>query len=179
LSLGQHLLRFVKSIHILHFPFFFLTMTTFASHSGYFTSLMKPASNNLCTFTFAASTFSYAILRSFFFFGFALGLTCSRCSMMSLLTPTKSKVNQANTSLFLSRKLSSSIYSSLLVFVPMHTVLSKTLGSKDTFLNSPSASIVCLYSARGFALHRSDCSHKKCTFLCLDAKPFSMFLASC
>jgi hypothetical protein len=32
---GQHLLKSVKSMHILHFPFFFLTMTMFANHVGY------------------------------------------------------------------------------------------------------------------------------------------------
>ena len=34
-SFGQALLRFVKSMHIRHFPVFFGTMTMFASHSGY------------------------------------------------------------------------------------------------------------------------------------------------
>jgi hypothetical protein len=32
--LGQHLFRPMKSLHICHFPFFFLTMTTFANHTG-------------------------------------------------------------------------------------------------------------------------------------------------
>lgn len=34
LSLGQALSRLVKSIHILHLPFFFLTNTTLAIQSG-------------------------------------------------------------------------------------------------------------------------------------------------
>jgi hypothetical protein len=34
LSLGQALLRFVKSMHIRLFPFFFYTMTTLASQVG-------------------------------------------------------------------------------------------------------------------------------------------------
>jgi hypothetical protein len=99
--------------------------------------------------------------------------------MMSLLTPTKSKVYHANTSLFLSRTLSSFIYSSWLASAPMHTVFYGTHGSNDTFLNSPSASMMFLYSAGGSAPYWSDCSRKKCTFLCPSAKPFSMFLASC
>ena len=35
-SFGQNLLRVVKSMHIHQLPFFFGTMTTLASHSGYF-----------------------------------------------------------------------------------------------------------------------------------------------
>jgi hypothetical protein len=34
LSLGQALLRLVKSIHIRHLPLFFCTMTMLASHVG-------------------------------------------------------------------------------------------------------------------------------------------------
>jgi hypothetical protein len=48
---------FVRSVHIRHFSFFFLTMMMFASHNGYFTSLMKHVSSNLCTSAFAAFTF--------------------------------------------------------------------------------------------------------------------------
>ncbi|WZZ44819.1 hypothetical protein YC2023_041078 [Brassica napus] len=33
----------------LHFPFFFLTMTTLASHSGYYTSRMNPTPSRLLT----------------------------------------------------------------------------------------------------------------------------------
>jgi hypothetical protein len=177
--MGQHLFKSVKSVHIHQFLFFFLTMMMFASHCGYFTSLMKSTSSNLCISAFATFTFSSAILQSFYFFGLALGLTCSRCSMTSLLTATKSKVDHANTSLFLSRKLNSFGYSSWLASAPMHTVLSGTLGSNGTFLNTPSASMMFLYSTGGSSPCWSDCSHKKCIFLCPSAKPFSMFLASC
>jgi hypothetical protein len=34
LSLGQALLRLVKSMHMCHLPLFFCTMTTLASHVG-------------------------------------------------------------------------------------------------------------------------------------------------
>jgi hypothetical protein len=46
-SFGQHLFKSVKFVHILHSPFFFLTMTMFANHVGYWTR-MKPTSSNLC-----------------------------------------------------------------------------------------------------------------------------------
>jgi hypothetical protein len=82
--------------------------------------------------------------------GLAFGLTCSRCSMTSLLTPTRSEVDHANTSLFLSRKLRISAYSWWLASVPMHTVLSGTLGSSGTFWNSPLASMTFLHSTRGW-----------------------------
>jgi hypothetical protein len=132
---------------------FSLTMMTFGSHFGYFISLMKPASSNLYTSTFVASTFSSTILWGFCFFGFALGLICSRRSMTSLLTPTKSEVDHANTLLFLSRKPYSFICSSWFVSMPMHMVLFGTLGSNGTFLNSPSTSIIFLYSVGGCSLH--------------------------
>jgi hypothetical protein len=147
--LGQHLFKSVKSMNIRHFPFFFLTMMMFASYCRYFTSLMKHASSNLFTSAFTAFTFSSAILRSFCFFGLTLGLTYSRCSMSSLLTPTKSKVNHSNTLLFSSRKLSSFVCSSWLASAPMHTVLSRTVGSRGTFLNSPLAYTMFLYYVRG------------------------------
>jgi hypothetical protein len=44
-SFEQALLRLVKSTHILYFPFFFLTSTTFDSQVGYFTGWMTPMSS--------------------------------------------------------------------------------------------------------------------------------------
>jgi hypothetical protein len=147
--LGQHLFRSVKYVYICHFPFFLHTITTFSSHYVHFTSLTKPASSNLCTLAFATFTFSSAILLSFCFFSLAHRMTCSRCSIMSLLTPTKSRVDHENTTLFLSRKPSSFAYSSWLASAPMHMVLFRTLGSNSTFLNSTTVSIIFLYSVRG------------------------------
>jgi hypothetical protein len=43
------LFRSVKSIHILHFPFAFLTITTFTSHDGYSIYVMNLASFSLRT----------------------------------------------------------------------------------------------------------------------------------
>jgi hypothetical protein len=39
----------VKSIHILHLPLAFFTITVLASHSGYVTSLITPALRSLFT----------------------------------------------------------------------------------------------------------------------------------
>jgi hypothetical protein len=42
-SFGQALLRSIKSMHILHLPLAFFTITVLASHFGYLTSLITPA----------------------------------------------------------------------------------------------------------------------------------------
>jgi hypothetical protein len=81
-----------------------------------------------------------------------LGFTYNLCSMMSLLTPMRSKVDHAKMSLFLSRNANSSACSSGPVSVPRHTTLSGTLGSKGIFLNSTSASMAFLYFAGASAL---------------------------
>jgi hypothetical protein len=146
-SFGQHLLRSVKSVHIHHFPFFLRTITTLANHCGYVTSLINPASNRHCTSAFTTSIFSSDILRSFCFLGFAFGLTCSLCSIIYLLAPIKSEVDQVKISLFLSRNYRSFACSSELILALMHTVLSGTLGSSATLVKSPSASITFLNSA--------------------------------
>jgi hypothetical protein len=140
-SLGQNLFRSVKSTHIHHFTFFLWTITMFASHCRYLTSLINPVSNNLCTLAFATSIFSSDILRSFYFLGFACGLTCNLCSITSLLTPTRSEVDHVKTSLFLSRNCRSSACSCGLISMPLQTVLSGALGLSATLLKSPSASI--------------------------------------
>ena len=69
LSFGQALLRSVKSMHTLSFPFFFLTTTVFATQSGYCTSLIDPIFKSFSTSSFTAfarSTFNswQIILRS-------------------------------------------------------------------------------------------------------------------
>jgi hypothetical protein len=72
-SLGHALLRLVKSIHILHLSFDFLTMIVLASHSGYATYVITSAVSNLLTSAFAPSDLSSDILRSFCFLGLLLG----------------------------------------------------------------------------------------------------------
>jgi hypothetical protein len=146
LSLGQHLLRSVKSMHIRHFSFFLRTIIMLANHCRYVTSLRNPASNRRFTSAFASSIFSSDIFRSFCFLGFAFGLTCSLCSINCLLTPIKSEVDQAKTSLFLSRNYRSFACSSGLISAPMHTVLLGTLGLSATLVKSPPALIAFLNS---------------------------------
>jgi hypothetical protein len=143
-SFGQYLLRSVKSVHIHHFLFFLRTITTLTNHYGYITSLINPVSNRCCTSAFATSIFSSDILRSFCFLGFEFGLTCNLCSITSLLTPIKSEVDQAKTSLFLSRNCSNFACSCGLISPLMHTVMSGTLGSRASLVKSPSASIAFL-----------------------------------
>jgi hypothetical protein len=143
-AFGQHLLRSVKSMHIRHFPFFLWTVTTLANHCGYVTSLINHASNRRCTLVFATSIFSSDILRSFCFLGFTFVLTCNLCSITSLLTPIKLKVDEAKISLFLSRNCNSSTCSCGLISALMHTVLSGTLGSSASMVKSPSALIAFL-----------------------------------
>jgi hypothetical protein len=104
-SFGHALLRSVKSIHILHFPLAFFTITMLASHSGYVTSLITPALRSLFTSFRAPSALSSDIFRSLCFLGLKDGSTLSECSMTSLLTPQRSLVVQAKTSLLLNRNL--------------------------------------------------------------------------
>jgi hypothetical protein len=131
-SLGQHLLRSVKFVHICHFLFFLRTIIMLANHCEYVTSLINLASDRCCTSAFTASVFSSDILWSFCFLGFAFGLTCSLCSITFLHTPIKSEVDQAKTSLFLSWNCRSFACSFGLISASMHTVLSGTLGSSVT-----------------------------------------------
>jgi hypothetical protein len=116
--LRQHFLRSVKFMCIRHFRFFLRTIITLANHCEYVTSLINPASNRRCTSAFAVSIFSSDILRSFYFLGFAFGLTCSLCSITCLLTPIKLEVDQAKTSLFLFRNCRSFTCSSRLIVTP-------------------------------------------------------------
>jgi hypothetical protein len=86
-SFGHALLRYVKSMHILHFPLAFFTMTVLASHSGYVTSLITPALRSLFTSFHAPSALSLDIFRRLCFLGLKDGSTLSECSITSLLTP--------------------------------------------------------------------------------------------
>jgi hypothetical protein len=105
-SFGHALLRSVKSIHILHFPLAVFTMIVLANHSGYVTSLITPALRSLFTSFHAPSALSSDIFRSLYFLGLKDESTLSECSIMSLLTPQRSLVVQAKTSLLLNKNLS-------------------------------------------------------------------------
>jgi hypothetical protein len=93
----------VKSMHILHFPLAFFTITVLASHSGYVTSLITPALRSLLTSFRAPLALSSDIFRSFCLLGLIVESTLSECSMMSLLTPQRSLAHQAKTSLLLNK----------------------------------------------------------------------------
>jgi hypothetical protein len=105
-SFGQALLRSVKSMHILHLPLAFFTITVLASHSRYLTSLITPTLRSLFTSFQAPSALSSDIFRSLCFLGLKDGSTLSECSMTSLLTPQRSLADQAKISLLLNKNLS-------------------------------------------------------------------------
>jgi hypothetical protein len=65
---------------------------------------MKLASSRRCTSALVASVFSSDILRSHCFFGRTEGSMPRLCSMTVGLTPTRSRADQAKTSLFLERQ---------------------------------------------------------------------------
>jgi hypothetical protein len=104
-SFGHALFRSVKSIHILHLPLTFFTITVLASHSGYVTSLITPTLRSLFTSFRAPSALSSDIFRSLCFLGLKDGSTLSECSMTSLLKPQRSLAVQAKTSLLLNKNL--------------------------------------------------------------------------
>jgi hypothetical protein len=99
------LLRYVKSMHILHFPLAFFTITVLAVHSRYVTSLMTLALRSLLTSFRAPSALLSDIFQSFCFLGLIARSTLSECSMTSLLTPQRSLAGQAKTTLLLNRNL--------------------------------------------------------------------------
>ena len=61
----------------LHFPFFFLTTTTPASHSGYCTSRMNPVPSRLFTSSLMIASLSGANFLLFCLMGWCRGSTCS------------------------------------------------------------------------------------------------------
>ena len=118
------MLRSVKSTHIRHFLFFFLTMTTLANHFGYCTSLITLASNSLFTSALAASAHSVDIFLSFCFLGFDPWETFKLCYANSWLTPYKSLADKAKMLLLSWRKSKSRSLSSWARSVPVCTHLS-------------------------------------------------------
>jgi hypothetical protein len=112
---------------------------------------MNHVSNSLWTSAFAAATFLSNILRSLCLLGFAEGLTCSFCSIMSLLTTIRSEVLHANTSLFLSRNDNNSVSSFDVKSWDIITVLSGTLESSGILLVSHSGSIDLLAELSSFS----------------------------
>src|SRR5579883_2024611 len=87
--------------------FFFRTRTGFANHSGWKTSLMKPAASSLVISALMASRRSCAKRRSRCFLGLAVGSTLRLCSIRLLGTPGISDGFHANMSRFSCRNVMS------------------------------------------------------------------------
>ena len=137
-SFEQCMFRSVKSTHIHHFLFFFLTMTTFASHSGYWTGLMTLVSNSLCTSAFVALALSVDIFLNFCFLRRDPFVTLRLCWARFLLTPWRSLADQAKTSSFSCRNEIRFCFSWSNKLVPIWRHLSGTASVKGVFwVSSP------------------------------------------
>jgi hypothetical protein len=101
--LGAHLVE-IRKINT-HSPLSIglLYITMLASHSGYVTSLITPTLRSLLTSFLAPSALSSNIFQSLCFLGLTAGSTLRECSITSLLTPQRSLVDQAKTSLLLKK----------------------------------------------------------------------------
>ena len=97
-SLGQALFKSVKSTHILHFSLAFLTNTMFASHSGYWISLIWPTLNNFWVSCLMTRRFSSLNLLRLWHIGQTLGSIVKRWHRKSGLMPGMSEADQAKAS---------------------------------------------------------------------------------
>ena len=100
LSFGQVLFEFMKSTHILHFPFDFFTSTTLASQLGQQISQIKPAYSSLLTSSVIAWFRSGAKTLCLCQTGFFSGSTFSLCWMTFGDMPSMSSGLHAKTSRF-------------------------------------------------------------------------------
>lgn len=104
LSLGQALLRLVKSMHTLHFPFFFLTTTTLASHLGYWNEVNFESRLTSSLIMRLRSTLSFRLLCCT---GLCLGSTLSLRKITLGSIPGISLCDHAKQSLLALRKSTS------------------------------------------------------------------------
>jgi hypothetical protein len=128
---GHVLLRSVKSMHILHFPLTFFTITVLASHYRYVNSLIAPALRSLLTWFLAPSRLLSNIFQSFCFLGVTVRSTLRECSITSLLTPQRSLANQAKTSLLLNKNFNRAFSCSLDNWDPNNTFCSAMSSHKS------------------------------------------------
>jgi hypothetical protein len=91
----------MKSTHILHLPFAFFTITTFANHDGYLISSMKPVSFNFVTSSTIAALFSSPTFLFFYEIGLVSGEIESLCVIIVSSIPGISEGCHANKSMFL------------------------------------------------------------------------------
>lgn len=129
LSLGHTWLRSLKSTHILHLPFLFLTITKFKSQYGHCTSLMKPAAMSLLTSSTIAWLRSRANVLLLCLTGLMFGITLTQCVITSGLTPSMSVYDQSKLTLWAFRNLINWFLSSPCKLALIFTVYS---GPMDT-----------------------------------------------
>jgi hypothetical protein len=128
---------------------------------------MKLASSRWCTSALAASVFSPDILRNRCFFGRTEGSMPRLCSMTVRLTLTRSRADQAKTSLFLERQEMSFSSSCEVRSLLMMIVCLGVAGSRVTvFVPSLlySCAFSCSLAAGRVASGTSRCVVRKCTF---------------
>src|SRR5688572_27910927 len=99
------LLRSVKSMHILHLPLAFFTMTVLANHIGYFTSLMTLALRSVFTSFRALPALTSDILRSLYSLDLMDGTRLLEWLRTSLFTPHRSLAEQSTTSMSSNKSL--------------------------------------------------------------------------
>ena len=104
LSFGQAQLTSVKSMQSRHFPFTFLTRTTFANQSGYLTARIALAWRSLLTTSLIAFCLFGAKLLLFCLMGLKEGLTFNLCVITAWSIPHISSYFHANTSIFYFKK---------------------------------------------------------------------------
>ncbi|CAL9238690.1 unnamed protein product [Arabidopsis halleri] len=159
LSLGQALLRSVKSTQTLHLPFFFLTTTGFANQSGYLASEIEPIFRSFSTSAFTASARSRPNFLRFCLIGLKDGSTFSSWHITSMLTPGRSSADQAKVLMFSLRNEMSSVLISLVKSLPISTHrsgrsssrLMETTGSEVGFFSSRASSICNCYNCLDIA----------------------------
>ena len=119
LSFGQALLISVKSMQIRPLSFAFLTRTTLANHSGYYTSLIASTWRSLPTSSLIVFYLSRAKLLLFCLTGLKDGLTFSLWVITAGLISPMSSYFQANTSMFCFKKWMRRLLTSLASLDPM------------------------------------------------------------
>ena len=143
-SFGQDLLRSVNLMHTHHFPFFFFTTTTLASHSGYWTSRMNPAFSRFLTSSLIMTSLSGANFLRFYLTGWCQGSTCSRCMITSGSIPGMSKCDHAKQSELDRRKSTSLLLNPSESLDPILRLRVKSPSTRGkSSMSSTSGSSVC------------------------------------
>ncbi|WZZ50667.1 hypothetical protein YC2023_050774 [Brassica napus] len=135
LSYGHALLRSVKLMHTLHFPFFFLTTTGFASQSGYWTSRMEPIFRSLSTSSFTALARPGPNFLHFCLMGLNVGSTFRSWEATLISIPGISAADHANILIFCLRNDKRSRLNFGGKPFPMLTLFSGELSSRGTVLD--------------------------------------------